>query len=85
MEAIDFVAVAILAGLVVGAVQIIKTAGLSSRFAGIVAVGVGITLALIAGAAGQIDGNVWEVALIGIMSGFSAAGAWSIPKAAASH
>lgn len=82
MNAVDFVAVAILAGLCVGAVEIIKQAGLPARYAGIVAIAVGITLALIAGAAEQVEGNVWELALIGIMAGFSAAGAWSIPKAA---
>ena len=82
MDTIDFVAVAILAGLVVGAVEVIKQTGMPSRYAGVVAIVVGITLALIAGAAEQVDGNAWELALIGIMAGFSAAGAWSIPKAA---
>lgn len=82
METIDFVAVAILAGLCVGAVEIIKQTGVPSRFAGIAALVVGITLTLVAGAAGQVEGNAWELVLIGLMAGLSAAGVYSIPKAA---
>lgn len=82
MDTIDFVAVAILAGLVVAAVEMFKQAGFPSRYSGIVALVVGIVLALIGGAAERIEGDTWSLVLIGIMAGFSAAGLWSAPKAA---
>lgn len=87
METLDFVAVTILAGVVVGMVEITKNAGLPSRWAGLVAILLGVIIAQIGGLAGRLDGNAWDLLLIGVLVGIAAAGVWSIPKAvtAAGH
>ena len=62
--------------LIVGIVQVFKQAGLPSRFAGIAAL-------ILGGAGGAWLGASAEVALpaavvLGVMSGLSASGAWSV-------
>lgn len=81
MDLFDFGVVAFLAALCVAFVELVKQAGLPSRFAGVAALVAGITLSLIGGAAGRVEGDYWELVLIGIMVGLTAAGLWSAPKA----
>ncbi len=83
METLDMVAVLFLSGVCFGVVEVAKQIGLSSRFAGLVSVLAGIALALIAGFAGQVEGNAGTLVLIGILAGLAAAGLYSAPKAAA--
>lgn len=87
MNTLDFVSISLFAGVVVGIVEVIKRTGVPSRWAGLIAILVGIAIAQIGGLAGQLEGNAWNLALIGILAGISAAGVWSIPKAvtAAGH
>lgn len=81
MDTLDFVSITLLAGVVVGIVEVIKRSGMPSRWAGLAAIAIGILLAQLGGLAGRLDGNAWDLALIGILVGITAAGVWSIPKA----
>lgn len=83
MGTLDFVVISILAGIVVGIVEVCKRSFLPTRWAGPVAIVVGVLFAQLAGLAGRLEGNAWDLTLIGILTGIAAAGAWSIPKAVA--
>jgi len=63
--------------LIVGIVQVLKQAGLASRFAGLVALGLGGGGGFWLGAA-SAEVAVPAAVIAGLMTGLSASGAWSI-------
>lgn len=65
---------AALVPIVVGLVQVVKVAGFPSRFAGILAIALGVL------GAALIGGSMTEVLLQGIVAGLSASGLYSASR-----
>lgn len=66
--------------LIVGAVQVFKQAGLPTRFAGILALGIGIAGGILVASTGEVQ---YPAAIAsGAMTGLAASGAWSVGTAA---
>lgn len=80
MELIDFGIVALLAGLCIALVEMVKQVGIPERFVGVAALVIGIAVTLVAGQAGWTVGGFWHLILVGIMVGLIAAGLWSVPS-----
>jgi len=83
MDALNLPVLALALPLTIGVVEVLKGIGLPSRWAGLVAVLIGIASALAVRLAGIGEGSLPLAALTGAVSGLSAAGVWSGAKAAA--
>lgn len=68
--------------VIVGIVQVFKQAGLPSRFAGVVALLLGLTFGGLAGLTGG-DTPIYVDVSQGLMAGLGASGAWSMGSNAA--
>lgn len=73
----------VLAPIIVGLVQVAKQAGLASRLAGLVSVGLGLVLGVATGLADVANevGTDLALAIQGIIAGLAGAGLWSTGKA----
>lgn len=78
---INVALVAVLTPVVMGIVQVAKSAGLSSRWGGIAAILIGAILGI---SAGLYAGDVYMSGIAGLVAGLTAAGAYSGVRAASS-
>ncbi len=78
---LDPVLFALALPLVLGLVQLAKEVGLSSRWAGVAALALGVACGLLLPFASVGDAPPARAALTGLVAGLSAAGAWSTGKA----
>lgn len=69
--------------VIVAVVALVRQVGFPARFAGLLAVVLGIAGALAAQGAGGLDAAVGEAGFGGLIAGLAAAGLWSTGKAAA--
>lgn len=76
---------ALISGVTVGLVAIAKAAHFPSDFSGLLAVGVATGLSFLVIPASMVGGQVGLVILAGIITGLTAAGAYSAPKAIANN
>jgi len=65
--------------LIVGIVEVLKQAGLPSRFAGLTSLGIGLAGGVLSARFG-IDADVPAAVAAGIMAGLAATGAWSVTR-----
>lgn len=78
---INVALVAVLAPIVMGIVQVAKSAGLASRWAGVAAIVIGAILGI---SAGLYAGEPYLSGIAGLVAGLTAAGAYSGVRAASS-
>lgn len=69
-------------GLVIALVQLVKALGFPSRFAGLLAIGVGVATTVSLALYG--DSDLYKAVIAGLVLGLSAAGLWSTTKNALS-
>ncbi|MCO5177936.1 MAG: hypothetical protein M9890_13345 [Thermomicrobiales bacterium] len=81
MDAINLPIYTLTLPLTLGLVQLAKSAGLSTRWAGLAAVVIGALAGLFANLAGAEPVSIANATLTGIVAGLSAAGVWSGTRA----
>jgi hypothetical protein len=81
MPALDLVVFSLALPLTVGVVQVLKEAGLPTRYAGVAALATGVLAGLLVRLSGIGDGPLALASLTGAIAGLSAAGAWSGARA----
>jgi hypothetical protein len=68
---------AVMVAAIMGVVEAIKRAGLEAKFAPLVAIALGIGLAILAVVGGLLETNFWAAEFYGIVAGLSAVGLYS--------
>jgi hypothetical protein len=81
MDALDLRVLALALPLTIGIVEILKSIGLPTRWAGVAALLTGVATGVLVRLAGIGDGALALAALTGAAAGLSAAGVWSGTKA----
>ena len=81
MDAINLPIYTLALPITLGLVQLAKSAGLPTRWAGLAAVIIGALAGLFANLAGGEQASIANAALTGIVAGLSAAGVWSGTRA----
>jgi hypothetical protein len=81
MTHLDIVVYSLALPLTIAVVQVLKEAGIATRYAGLAALGTGICAGLLVRLSGVGSGPIALAALTGAIAGLSAAGVWSGARA----
>lgn len=81
MTYLDLIVYSLALPLTIAVVQVLKEAGISTRYAGLAALATGIAAGLLVRLSGVGSGSLALAALTGAVAGLSAAGVWSGTRA----